>query len=372
MMSFSFRPDRRFTCLFLALVILIASLPLPEMQLARRVYDFVFIVDITRSMNTEDYREGGLAVSRLAFVKEALTKALADLPCGSRAGLGVFTERTPFLLFEPMDVCANFDALREAIQELDWRMAWAGDSQVAHGLLRSIDLVKGLQANLVFISDGQEAPPINPNYRPRFEGKPGEVKGLVIGAGDYSLSPIPKFDESGKRIGFYAADEVVHESRFGLPPAGAENRPGYNPRNAPFGGEAATGLEHLSSVREDHLKSYAAETGLKYHHLETANRFSAALQDEEFATAKPADVDIRWLPALLALALLLAAYGFDIHERFFYIGAKGNLHESQKVSCIVLAFYSARGLRKSAWPHPEKDRGGNHHRSRARQGLGRG
>ncbi len=316
MTLFTFRPDRRFWCLTAALAVLLAALPLPEMRLSQRVYNFVFIVDITRSMNTEDYRENGLPVSRLAFAKETLVKALSDLPCGSRAGLGVFTERTPFLLFEPVEVCANFDALRESIMQLDWRMAWAGDSQVAHAFLESIDLIKGLDANLVFLSDGQEAPPLNPNYIPHFEGKPGEIKGLVVGTGGYQLSPIPKFDEDGKQIGFYTAEDVPHESRFGLPPAGAENRPGYNPRNAPFGANAAVGTEHLSSVREEHLKAYAAETGLKYHHLETDDGFSAALKDRDFATTARANADIRWIPALLTLALLLAAFGFDFIDRF--------------------------------------------------------
>ena len=85
-----------------------------------------------------------------------------------------------------------------------------------------------------------------------------------MGVGGRQLSPIPKYDDNGREIGFYGVEDVPHDNRFGLPPAGAEMREGYNARNAPFGAAVAVGVEHLSSVRETYLQSLAEKTGLTY------------------------------------------------------------------------------------------------------------
>ncbi|MGH8654809.1 MAG: hypothetical protein ACREYE_22790 [Gammaproteobacteria bacterium] len=123
------------------------------------------------------------------------------------------------------------------------------------------------------------------------------------------LTPIPKFNEEGERIGFYSADDVPHASRFGLPIEDPADIRGYDPHNAPFGSEAAVGNEHLSSVRENYLKGLGAQTGLVYHHLESASALSAALQEDAFAERITIGANVRWIPALVALLLLTFLYG---------------------------------------------------------------
>ena len=198
----------------------------------------------------------GRPVSRLDAVKAALRAMLAKLPCPSHVALGVFTERRPFLLFEPIDVCADFTPLQASIEALDWRMAWEGDSRISAGFFRAIDMARELKSDLLFFSDGQEAPPLPARGAPTFEGRAGEVRGLVVGVGGYELSPIPKFDDRGREVGFLGADDVPHESRFGLPPEGAERREGYNARNAPFGATCG-GRRRASVFRKGGLSSFA-------------------------------------------------------------------------------------------------------------------
>ena len=69
------------------------------------------------------------------------------------------------------------------------------------------------------------------------------------------------------------------------------------------------GEEHLSSVKEGHLRAIAAQTGLSYTTLDGAE----ALLDAFEASARPREVavatDIRIYPAGLALLLLFALYG---------------------------------------------------------------
>ncbi|MFH0352401.1 MAG: hypothetical protein ACHBMF_10810, partial [Chromatiales bacterium] len=71
----------------------------------------------------------------------------------------------------------------------------------------------------------------------------------------------------------------------------------------------AVGNEHLSSVRESYLKGLGAQTGLVYHHLESASALRAALQANTFAERILVAADVRWIPALVALLILVFLYG---------------------------------------------------------------
>jgi mxaL protein len=259
--------DARFWLFALALACAAAGIAPPRIERQRLRLDIVLVVDITGSMNVRDYKQDGRPQSRLEYVKRRLVELLARMPCGSRAGLAVFSERRSFLLLSPVETCENFAPVAKTISELDWRMAWEGDSHIASGVYRAIDLAQSLGADLVFLSDGQESPPLPYGGGPAFEGVAGKVHGLLVGVGGYALSPIPKYDEFGLESGFLAETDVPQESRIGPPPPGAQLRKGYNPRNAPFGSEMAHGNEHLSSVHEQYLQSLAAKTGLGYIHL---------------------------------------------------------------------------------------------------------
>jgi len=309
-MNRNFLRDWRFWLLAAALLCFTSALIAPRVRTQLNSFDFLAVVDITGSMNTRDYTEDGNPRSRLERVKEVLRQTLIDLPCESRFGLAIFAERRVFLLFNPIKVCDDFAPIAGAVAALNWREAWEGDSHIAGGLYRAIALAHDLQTDLVFMTDGQEAPPLPWNGGPDFDGKPGEIKGLIVGVGGYALSPIPKYDDSGREIGMYGRDDVLQESRFGLPPPGAENRPGYNARNAPFGDVHVNGNEHLSSVKEPYLKSLAAKTGLAYTHLLNEPEFLAALQTHATPHPVNATVELGPVVATIGLACLSCVYVF--------------------------------------------------------------
>jgi mxaL protein len=274
----------------------------------RPVYKLTFVVDITRSMNAEDYRVGDKAVSRLEFVKQRLRELIGKLPCQSNVGLGVFTERRSTILFEPVEVCSGYAELDKSIAALDWRMAWAADSRIAGGLLNAMSLLKDKETTLVFISDGQEAPPLNSRYRIDFAEVKGKLKGLIVGAGGLQPVAIPKFDAKGQRMGVYGPDDVPHRSSFGESDLNPEKIEGYDARNAPFGKQATTGSEHLSALQEGYLQQLAAETGLAYHHLQTEAGLESAIKAPEFALVTDSEADIRGYYVLLVLLLLLSIF----------------------------------------------------------------
>jgi mxaL protein len=312
--------DRRPLALALAAGALALALLEPSAHLERPVYRHLFILDITQSMNTLDYLRDGRAVSRLAQAKAAIKHAIARLPCGSRIGLGVFTEHRSMILIAPVEVCGGYTELTATLERLDWRMAWAGASEVAKGLYSGLRLAQDLEPapNVVFVTDGHEAPPVHPAYRPRFGGEPGQVPGLIVGAGGFIPMPIPKYDMAGKPLGYWRADEVVQTATAGRP-TGESMVDAEGRAVAP----ARAGAEHLSVLKESYLQALAGETGLGYRRLTTAADFGEALTARAWTRPAEARTDLRPAVGLFALACMVWAYGMERPGRRAGSGARG-------------------------------------------------
>lgn len=302
------RPGWRTFALGGALVATVVAALQPEVEATRPTYDVVAFVDITQSMNARDYGDQARPQSRIDAVRARLSAAVGRLPCGSKFGLGVFTERRVFLLFEPMETCRNFAAIAGAIGNLDWRMAWEGDSRIASGVQNALDMVTPMGADLVFLTDGQEAPPPRTDMAEELRVEDGKVKGLLVGVGGTDKVPIPKYDDFGRESGFLAMSDVPQASRLGPPPEGGENLPGYNARNNPFG-DMPEGEEHLTSVREDYLRDLGRPIGLGYTRLGDPGALAAAIEANARPRPQPVAVDLSPIPAAAALLALVALYG---------------------------------------------------------------
>lgn len=302
------RRDRRVALGLLALALLLTGVALAGPRVARQVAlrDLLLTVDITRSMNARDMD----GQSRLDAVKRILPEVLARLPCGSRAGLAVFTERRTLTFMEPVEICANYAALTGSIHALDWRMAWEGDSMIARGLIHARDRAEALGADLVFVTDGQEAPPLPYAGPPPFRAEPGRVGGVIVGAGRTTPVPIPRFDRDGREIGFYRPEDVQQApARIGEPPPDAAERPGYHPRNNPYGEADLTGEEHLSGLRADYLRERAKIMGLGYAALtDGPQRLTEKILASTHARQEVRPVSVAVVPAALAVVCLIASY----------------------------------------------------------------
>jgi mxaL protein len=277
------------------------------------MFDHVIVLDVTQSMNVTDADIDGRPASRLAFAKHALRQTLLQLPCGSKVGWAIFTEYRALLLLAPIEVCANLSELRSTLAQIDSRMAWSGNSEIAKGLHSAIGIAKQLpdKPSLVFVTDGQEAPPLNPNYRPSFDDKPGEVPGLIVGVGDLLPSPIPKTDPEGRPLGFWRADEVaqtdLRSQGRGASVRGEALVDEQAGAAAPRLG-ATPGFEHLSSLREGYLRLLAGEQGMVFLRLQSREGLAEALMSPALARPAPVRTGGRTLLAGLAFCLLLARY----------------------------------------------------------------
>ena len=276
--------DYRFWLRGVAFLLICASLALPPVIVPRTVYTVIAVLDITGSMNVTDVQMGGTAATRIALEKATLRHMLGALPCGSRLGVAIFVEKQPFLLFEPVETCGNFAALDQEIGNIDWRMGWDSESHIAETLLASIAMAHGFNADLIFMTDGQETPPLWWSAAPNFAGARATASGIIAGIGGTQFSPIPKFNTYGQLIGTFKPGDVPSE------------------RDGMFRGH-----EHLSAVDEPHLRALSSQTGLAYLHLQSPGTLMPAFLQAATPRRVLAYTNVRWAPAWLALVLLVAA-----------------------------------------------------------------
>jgi mxaL protein len=267
-----------------ATLLLLVSALMPQVAVTRRTTEAIVVFDITQSMDVEDAALDGGPASRLAFAREAARQALHELPCGSRIGWAAFTEYRTLLLLAPIEVCGNYNDLLATLAEIDGRIRWGNASEVSKGVFWALRAARelGTQPAVVFLTDGQEAPPLT--TFPRFDDvRPGAVRGWLAGVGGDVPLPIPRTDAEGTRIGYWrAADVMQRQPGPGQPPS----------------------REHLSQLREPHLRALAAQTGLGYASLREPGDLAKLLRDPGLARPAKVPTDLHAIPAVAALLLL--------------------------------------------------------------------
>jgi mxaL protein len=277
----------------LACLLLLVAIGIPPFNVSRTTYDYLVVFDITQSMNVEDYDINGVPTSRLTFARAAVRRTLHELPCGSRVGWGVFAEYRTLVLLAPIEVCGNYNDLLASLDRIDGRMRWGNASEISKGLFWAMRGARdvGSHPRVLFLTDGQEAPPVDGEGLAMFDDlKRGDIGGWLIGVGGYTPRPIPRTDADGRPIGFWHADEVVQ-------------------RDVQTAGHAAVAThEHLSEVREPYLRNLAREVGFEYLHMNSLDSIRQAMLHPRFAEQRRAPTDFAWLAAIAALVTLVLGF----------------------------------------------------------------
>jgi mxaL protein len=224
----------------------------------------------------------------LDYAREAVRRVLPKLPCGSRIGWGAFTGYQTLLLMTPVEVCENYNDLLASIARIDGRMRWSNASEITKGVYWSVVAAQATEQrpDIVFMTDGHEAPPLDPVYAPRmFEDLKGPpIQGWLIGVGGVLPSPIPKIDEDGRRQGYWSSHDVL--------------------QGPSIGEGSRSGGEHLSGLREAHLSALAEQIGFQSTRLVDAAGLYTAMSEPRFARRRWVPTDVSWMPVALAMCLL--------------------------------------------------------------------
>jgi mxaL protein len=184
--------------------------------------------------------------------------------------------------------------LLASLDKIDGRMRWGDASEVWKGVLWAIRAAKETRGapNVIFLSDGHEAPPLATGAHPLFDDvKPGDVRGWLIGVGGYTPQPIPRTDDEGKVIGYWRAEDVMQTDASD---------------------DGGPSREHMSALRERHLRALAKEVGFEYARLAGPASLSDAMRDPRFARPRSVPIDLYWLPVAAALMLLALRFRPDL------------------------------------------------------------
>lgn len=192
----------------LILIFLLLAVVKPEIQLKQKINNYLLLADVSQSMNAEDVKISKKAVSRMEYTKHLMKKVFESSSCGTYISLGVFAAENVAMLFMPLEVCANYDVINDSIDHLEWRMAWKGNSRLSFGIkaAESMSDYLNVPAQVLFFTDGDEAPKVNAINKLDLAGVQTGKNILFVGIGGNKPVPIPRFNSSNKWVGYWSSD----------------------------------------------------------------------------------------------------------------------------------------------------------------------
>jgi mxaL protein len=154
---------------------------------------------------------------------------------------------------------------------------------------------------VVFFTDGEEAPRLHAFNTKKLEGFQGGNDWLIVGVGSTKGAPIPKYDEKNQLIGYWANESFAMQP--GIAQISEQNFGNRDERVA----EGVTD-RFISKLDEDYLKELAKEVNANYIHGDSLQTVQAAMREQKPARRDIAPFQLHWLIALLAGLVLLSAY----------------------------------------------------------------
>ncbi len=293
-----------------ALVLMVISLFHPTIPLKRDLHHYLFIVDITQSMNTKDILAHNEFISRIAHTRSLLQSTVTKLPCGSKVSLGVFSAESIALLYTPIEVCKNYSAIQDSITHLEWRMAWRGNSRLRFGMQSASAVQNSLPvpAQIVFFTDGDEAPKLNAVNKIDLSNWQGGTGWLIAGVGSDQASPIPKLDSENEVLGYWAYANSI------MAPSQVQSEESIGTRDSSIA--TADYDRYLSKLEEAYLKSLATEINASYIRATNPIDLAARIQELQPAGQAITQFSIAWLCIAGAICLILAEYWPNFINKF--------------------------------------------------------
>jgi mxaL protein len=295
---------RRDTVLLLgAFALLVLALLRPTVPIKHNIYTYFFVVDISQSMNAIDMSISGKPASRIAHTQKMLHEIISSLPCGTKVSVGLFAGVSVAALYTPIEVCANFAAIQDTVDHLDWRTGWSGNSRIRESMYNMSRTLRSFPepAQVVYFSDGEEAPKLhafNTRDLSNFQGGDGW---LLVGIGSDKGTAIPKLDDKNQLIGYWSAES------FAMQPGIAQiSQNNLGVRDDKVAGGPAD--RFVSRLEEDYMKSIAKEVGGNYVRGDNLQSILSAMKEQKPARRDVAPFGLHWLLASLAGLLLIAAY----------------------------------------------------------------
>jgi Ca-activated chloride channel family protein len=194
----------RWTALFLFIVGL-ARPQFVESETAVKAsgIDIVVALDLSGSMESEDFRLNGRQVNRLVIAKDVLKKFIERRP-GDRIGLVAFAGKA--YIAAPLTL--DHDFLQMNVERLQLHQVEEGTA-IGSGLAAAVNRLRDLKSKskiVILMTDGQNNVPKVPPITAAEAAQSLGVKVYTIGVGTRGEAPMPQTDPFGRR--FYARVKV--------------------------------------------------------------------------------------------------------------------------------------------------------------------
>lgn len=297
------RHRRDLALLSVALVLLLIAMFKPTWPIKRDIYSYLLVADISQSMNVKDMTILGKPATRMEYQKHLLHRVIGELPCGTQVSIGLFAGVSVAALYTPIEVCENFHAIEDSIDHLDWRMGWSGNSRVRESMFTLAKLIRSFPepAQVVYFTDGEEAPKLHAFNTKDLTGFQGGKNWLFVGIGSDRGTAIPKLDENNQLIGYWSNESFAMQP--GIAQISEANIGIRDDNVAPSESD-----RYMSKLDEKYLESIAKEVSGSYVNGDSVQSVLTAMKNQPPARRDKAKLELRWWLAGLAGILFLLAY----------------------------------------------------------------
>jgi mxaL protein len=295
--------NKNFIYLSLAFICLVIAFINPKFTMKKDISNYIFVVDITQSMLTQDVLLNGEKVSRLKYAKDISQKVLEQLPCKTKVSIGMFAGVSVAATYTPIEVCENFSAINETIERLDWRSVWAGNTRLRSSMINLARLIRSFpeSAQVVYFTDGEEAPKLHAFNTEDLNQFQGANNWLFVGIGSDEGTPIPKYDNKNQLIGYWSNESFALQP--GVAQISAQNAGGRDNNVS-----SASYDRYLSRLDEKYLKSLAQEVKGNYVNGSDIKEILSAMKKQPSAWRDDTEVQLRNIFSLFALFFFIFQY----------------------------------------------------------------
>ena len=287
-----------------ATMFLVLALIKPQIQLKQAVHNYLLVADVSQSMNAEDMKLGSKSVSRLAYTQHLMRRIVETSACGTYVSIGIFASDNVALLITPLEVCANYDAITDSIDHLEWRMAWKGNSRISFGIRAAANTLDSLNvpAQMMFFTDGDEAPRVNVTIQQDLSGIQIGKNFVFVGVGGSERIGIPRYNASNKKVGYWPISDNNNAGAVGVNYAD----PSLDDPDPPVA--SAEYDRFLSKLEAGYLQGLAKDIKAKYIAGADTLAFYDFVQQQKPAASFITAYSIRWFYLMLAGLLILSTF----------------------------------------------------------------
>ena len=289
--------------LLVSFFLLVLALVNPSIPVNQSLYNYILIADISQSMNTEDMKINQKTVSRLDYTKHIMSRLVEDFPCGTKVSIGLFAGVSVSATYSPIEVCENFSNINTTISKLDWRVTWSGNTRIRESVINLARLIRSFpeSAQVVYFTDGEEAPKLHVFNTRDLEQFQGGNDWLFVGIGSNEGAPIPKYDNKNQLIGYWSNDS------FALQPGIAqisESNIGVRDNKVASG---ATD-RYMSKLDSEYLEKLAKEIGGFYVDGQSYRAIRKEMKKQPPAWKAPDQFYLQPILCFLALLFFIARF----------------------------------------------------------------